>query len=79
LRQETGLTIQALADRAGMHRESVAQLERGRRKPTWASVLALADALDVSLEMFRDRPKGRKPEALRRRKTSGSKQKESAT
>jgi transcriptional regulator with XRE-family HTH domain len=60
LRQEAGLTIQALADRAGMHRESVAQLERGRRKPTWASVLALADALDVSLEAFRDRPDDRK-------------------
>ena len=67
LRQEAGLTLQALADQAGMHRESVAQLERRRRKPTWASVLALADALGVSLEAFRDRPKERKPDARKRK------------
>jgi transcriptional regulator with XRE-family HTH domain len=49
-----------------MHRESIAQLERGRRKPTWASVLAIADALGVSLEAFRDRPEASKPNARKR-------------
>jgi transcriptional regulator with XRE-family HTH domain len=66
LRQEAGLTIQALADKAGMHLESVAQLERGRRRPTWESVLALADALGISVEAFRDRPE--ELEAKKRRK-----------
>jgi transcriptional regulator with XRE-family HTH domain len=53
LRQAAGLTIQALADRAGMHREGVAQLERNKRRPGWESVCALADALGVSTETFR--------------------------
>jgi transcriptional regulator with XRE-family HTH domain len=53
LRQEAGLTIQALADKAGLHREGVAQLERNRRQPTWETVIALADALDISTEEFR--------------------------
>jgi transcriptional regulator with XRE-family HTH domain len=78
LRREAGLTLQALGDRAGMHRESVAQLERGRRRPTWASALALADALGVSLDLFRDRPEDRKADAGRRGKTKQSEGKERA-
>jgi transcriptional regulator with XRE-family HTH domain len=56
LRQEAGLTLQALADKAGMHRESIAQLERNRRRPTWETVLTLADTLGVSTEAFRPEP-----------------------
>jgi transcriptional regulator with XRE-family HTH domain len=56
LRQEAGLTIRDLADKSGMHRESISQLERNRRQPTWESVLILADTLGVSTEAFRPGP-----------------------
>lgn len=52
LREKVGLTQQQLADKAGMHREGVAQLERDRRQPSWESVLALARALGVEVSAF---------------------------
>jgi transcriptional regulator with XRE-family HTH domain len=69
LRQDAGLTIKVLAEKAGMHHEGVAQLERGRRKPTWDTVQALAKALGVDCTAFQTdagqadpppAPKGRK-------------------
>jgi transcriptional regulator with XRE-family HTH domain len=54
LRGAAGLTQQALADLAGMHRQGVNKLEAGDREPTWASVQALARALGVSTEAFQD-------------------------
>src|SRR5579875_2946009 len=44
LRIEAGLSQQALAQLAGLHRFGVAKLERGEREPAWSSVLALAKA-----------------------------------
>jgi transcriptional regulator with XRE-family HTH domain len=61
LREAAGLTQQELADRSGLTREGVAQLETGRRKPAWASVLMVSDALGISTEEFRRPPTSEKP------------------
>jgi transcriptional regulator with XRE-family HTH domain len=54
LRESAGLTLQDLGDAAGLSRQRVHQLETGAVKPTWRVVQALATALDVSTEVFRD-------------------------
>jgi transcriptional regulator with XRE-family HTH domain len=56
LRGGAGLTQGQLAERAGVKRDAVARWERGTREPSWSNVLALADALAVSTEAFRQRP-----------------------
>jgi transcriptional regulator with XRE-family HTH domain len=52
LRDGAGLTQQQLAERAGMHRLTVAKLEQGIREPSWATVVALANALAVTCDAF---------------------------
>jgi transcriptional regulator with XRE-family HTH domain len=54
LRAEAGLSQPQLAALAGMHRLGVAKLEQGLREPSWATVQALAEALDVDLTAFQD-------------------------
>src|SRR5262245_25293212 len=80
LREQAGLTQQALADAAGMHRFGVAKLEQGLREPSWGTVKALCQALGVSCEAFNQeaaaRPptspgRPRKTEALRHGKAPG--------
>jgi transcriptional regulator with XRE-family HTH domain len=61
LREGAGLTQSELANRASLTREGVAQLETGRRKPVWETVLALCDALGVSTEEFRKPPRETPP------------------
>jgi DNA-binding XRE family transcriptional regulator len=56
LRGEARLTQGQLAERAGVKRDAVARWERGTREPSWSNVLALADALAVSTEAFRQEP-----------------------
>lgn len=46
-RQSLGVTIEALADAAGLSYSYVGELERGRRNPTLAVVEAIAGALNV--------------------------------
>jgi transcriptional regulator with XRE-family HTH domain len=53
LREQAGLTQQQLADKAGIGKDSVAQLEQGRNQASWAFVLALADALGITPNDFR--------------------------
>lgn len=60
LRAGSGLSQQALADRAGMHVQAVAKLEQGLREPSWATVQALATALDVGVEAFLPKPRRQK-------------------
>jgi transcriptional regulator with XRE-family HTH domain len=50
LREESGLSQQALADRSGVPRPTVAHLESGAANPTLAVVTKLARALGVSLD-----------------------------
>jgi transcriptional regulator with XRE-family HTH domain len=56
LRADAKLTQEELAERSGVHRQTIARLELGTRKPTWETVLILADTLGVSIEAFRPEP-----------------------
>lgn len=47
LREEKGWSQEDYADRAGIHRTYVSDIERGRRNPTIAVVEKLAKPLDV--------------------------------
>ena len=46
-REEAGLSQEALAERAGMHRNAVALLETGKRDPRVSTVAKLAKALGI--------------------------------
>jgi transcriptional regulator with XRE-family HTH domain len=58
LRAAAGWTQVQLAARAGLTREGVAQLETGRRKPAWETVLTLCKALGVNCLAFLEAPSG---------------------
>jgi transcriptional regulator with XRE-family HTH domain len=70
LRLARGLTQIALAEQAGVHHRTVVKVERSEREPQWPTVLALAEALGVKVEVFV--PKRAKPQG-RGRKVNGSK------
>ena len=53
-RQAKGWNQRQLAERANMHQVSISQIEHALREPTWTTVLALANALGVSCDAFRD-------------------------
>jgi transcriptional regulator with XRE-family HTH domain len=61
LGEAAGLTQQQLADRAGLARVGVAQLETGHRKPAWDTVVALCRALGVGAHEFLKKPGSRRP------------------
>lgn len=60
LREGAGLTVYALAKRAGLTPQFVARLEAGDRSPSWETACALADALGVPVGDFRAPPPGQK-------------------
>jgi transcriptional regulator with XRE-family HTH domain len=69
LRDAAKMTQTELAERAGSHRQTIAQLETGVRKPTWETVQALARALGVSCQAFEtEQPE---PPAKKGRKRKG--------
>ena len=47
LRRALGLSQEALADRAEIHRTYIGGIERGERNPTLTTIARLADALRV--------------------------------
>jgi transcriptional regulator with XRE-family HTH domain len=49
LRREARLTLEELADRAGLHRTSIGLMERGERGLTIETAAKIAEALDLSL------------------------------
>lgn len=54
LRTTRHLSQQDLADAAGLHRITIAQLESGKRSdPAWSTIQALACALSCSTEDLR--------------------------
>ena len=61
LRAAAGLTQRELAERAGMHPQSLVKLENEDREPTWATVLVLAAALGVKVQAFTVEPKETAP------------------
>jgi putative transcriptional regulator len=52
MRTAAGLSQGQLADRAELHVNTVARLERGENEPAWPVVLKLAAALGVTCEAF---------------------------
>lgn len=51
-RRELGLTQDDLAEKAGMHRTNLAEMERGTRSPSLRSVEKLTGALEISISEF---------------------------
>jgi transcriptional regulator with XRE-family HTH domain len=49
IRRERDLSQEALADRAGLARNHVSELERARRDPGLATIVQLADALNMGV------------------------------
>jgi transcriptional regulator with XRE-family HTH domain len=58
LRAAASLTQKELAWRIGLTVDGLAKLERGDRKPTWETVVALCGALGVSPDAFLQEPTG---------------------
>jgi transcriptional regulator with XRE-family HTH domain len=57
-RKSAGLSVAELARRADLSREAVRLIEAGKRTdPTWATVQALAHALDLPTDFFVTAPK----------------------
>ena len=69
LRRERGLTLQEVADRAGIAKSHAWDIERGRsRNPTIAATAGIASALGVSLDYLAGMTIGRPdmhPDAMR--------------
>ncbi len=47
IRQEKGLSQEALADKAGLHRTYISQVERGLKSPSLRSLEQIAQALGI--------------------------------
>lgn len=62
LRRTRALTQQALADRAGVHRVTIARIEAGADAPAASTTRRLAEALDVPVEALRKGESGNGPE-----------------
>jgi transcriptional regulator with XRE-family HTH domain len=56
LREQAGLSREQLGAAAGLSARAVQQWELGDREPGWFNVVALADALGVSCDAFRQEP-----------------------
>jgi transcriptional regulator with XRE-family HTH domain len=59
LREQAGLTQPQLAERAGLAKAGIANLEQGRTSPAWATVIALCKALAVTPDAFTQAPASR--------------------
>jgi transcriptional regulator with XRE-family HTH domain len=46
-RSDLGISQEELANRAGIHRTYVGGIERGTRNPSYASIVRIADALQI--------------------------------
>ena len=70
LREQSGMSQKALAEKAGLVTSAIGHLEQRLRKPTWETVLALASALGVEVGAFTIPPaEAPAPERGRPRKT----------
>jgi transcriptional regulator with XRE-family HTH domain len=60
LRDNAKLTQSELADKTGLSLSIIRDYEQGKKEPTLASAVKLADALDVSVAELVVRPRGTK-------------------
>ncbi len=62
-RDRRGLSLHALADKAGVHFVTIVKIEQGRMSPTVALLEKLAAGLGITVrDLFPvERPKGRRP------------------
>lgn len=67
LRESAGLSLQALADKAGVSRSMISLVERGESSPTAAVLEKLATGLGLTLASFFDFPAGAASPLARRR------------
>ncbi len=58
LREERGMTQEALAQEAGITVGHMSMIERGHSNPTWATVKAIAAALNASMVEMAKRTDG---------------------
>src|SRR4051812_11197718 len=56
LRTAKGWTQPELAEKAGMSKTGVADLEQGRRNPSWETIIRLGTALGVKCDEFQKPP-----------------------
>jgi transcriptional regulator with XRE-family HTH domain len=47
-RLAAGLTQEQLSDRAGLHLTEISRIENGRRDPQLATIVTVADALEIA-------------------------------
>lgn len=60
LRREAGMTLDDLAERAGVSRAMLSKMERGEKNPTLMIAARVADGLDVTLTQLIDTKRGGK-------------------
>jgi transcriptional regulator with XRE-family HTH domain len=56
LREAAGLSQAALADRSGVAQRTISSIEQGRNKPSFETVVALANALGTDCRAFTASP-----------------------
>lgn len=61
-RKELGLTMQQVADQAGLSVGFISQIERGITTPSLSSLVSVSRVLDLHVSDFLARPKGDKPQ-----------------
>jgi transcriptional regulator with XRE-family HTH domain len=70
-REASCLTQKELSVASGLTQPTIANYELGKREPTWAAVQKLADALGVSVEVFRETAEETPPATKRKRRPVG--------
>jgi transcriptional regulator with XRE-family HTH domain len=56
VRAAAKMTQHEIAERSGVHRQTIAQLETGKRQPTWETAQTLARALGMDCKAFETQP-----------------------
>jgi transcriptional regulator with XRE-family HTH domain len=73
LREKAGMTPEQLAQRVNMTLGAISLLERGDRSPAWGTMVALATALGVGVEVFAEEmAEDTRPRRGRTRRPPGS-------